>query len=109
MFCFSALLKPPCISILNCKFFGLLCNKRLLYLPFLVHASASGVSFYTFVLLKFEKKRFASKFLRQSAILDISDDYGDLATFKQNLLRDRSLFIEGGGGELVQYGLLDFC
>lgn len=79
MFCCSALLKSHCIGILNCKFFGLLCSD----------------CFYTFLQAEFPfhlcfakiaNKRFARKFFGQSAILDISDVYGDHATFKQNLL-----------------------
>ena len=37
---------------------------------------------------KIANKRFARKFFGQSAILDRSDDDGDYATFKQNLLID---------------------
>ena len=53
--------------------------------------------FYTFLQAEFPfhlcfakiaNKRFARKFFGQSAILDRSDDYGDYATFKQNLLID---------------------
>lgn len=82
MFCFSALLKPHCIGIFNCEVFGLLCNKRLL-----PHISASRVSFSP-LFCEIANKRFARKFFGQSAILDRSDDYGDYATFKQNLLID---------------------